>query len=86
MDFWVRLLLCVALAIVAFFATLYNRVRPREAGQSLYAFLLDAENFGEWGRLWRIVLFVSFLALVGVLTMKMVAFLLGGPVVDLDKL
>jgi uncharacterized membrane protein len=85
MDFWIRFLLCVLLMVAGFVFTYANRTRQREAGQSLYAFLLEAENFNDWGKLARIVLFVSFLAVVGVLIMKMLAILLGGPIIDLDK-
>jgi uncharacterized membrane protein len=86
MDFTIRLLLCIALMVIALFCTYRNRLRQKEAGQSFYAFLLNAENFNDWGRLWRIVLIVSFLAVAGVMIMKMLAILLGGPIVDLDKL
>jgi hypothetical protein len=70
---------------IAGYATYANKIHDREAGQSLYSFLLNAENFNDWGKLWRIVTLVSFLAVVGVATMKMVATLLGGPIIDLEK-
>jgi hypothetical protein len=61
-----------------------NQVRKREPGVNLYSFLLDADNFNDWGKLFRIVCMVSFLAAVGVSTMKMVNMLMGGPLIDLD--
>ncbi len=60
-----------------------NKVRVREVG--FFSFLLDSENFNDWGKLWRMVCLVFFLATVGVATMKMVAMLLGGPIIDLDQ-
>jgi len=85
MGFWPRLLLCSIMMLAAVYGAYSNRSRDREPGQSPFAFLLDAENFTEWGRLWRIVALVSFLAVVGVATMKMVATLLGGPIIDLEQ-
>ncbi len=80
-----KLFLCCLMMIAAGYGAYRNKVHDRADGQSLFSFLLDAENFNDWGKLWRIVTMVSFLAVVGVATMKMVAILLGGPIVDLDR-
>jgi len=85
MGFWPRLLLCGIMMLAAVYGAYSNKSRDRAPGKSLFAFLLDAENFTDWGRLWRIVALVSFLAVVGVATMKMVATLLGGPIIDLEQ-
>jgi hypothetical protein len=71
--------------LAAGYGTYSNKIREREPGKTLFSFLLEAENFNDWGKLWRIVALVSFLAVVGVATMKMVATLLGGPIIDLEK-
>lgn len=85
MGFFPRLLLCGLMMAVAFYGAYRNRACARKPGSGIFSFLCDAENFNEWGKLWRIVCLVSFLAVVGVMTMKMVAMLLGGPVIDLDR-
>ncbi|MTJ82220.1 MAG: hypothetical protein F8N37_14600 [Telmatospirillum sp.] len=85
MDLLPRLIICALLTLVAFYATYANRTVVREPGRSLVSFLLDSQNFNDWGKLWRIVCLVSFLAFAGVATMKMVAILLGGPIIDLDQ-
>ncbi len=63
-----------------------STVRQREAGRSVFAFLLDSDNFNDWGKVSRIVFFISMLAAVSVFTMHMIAFVFGGPIVDLDNL
>jgi hypothetical protein len=85
MDFWVRLLLCCLMMGVAIYGAFSNKARDREPGKSLYAFLLESENFNDWGKLWRVVALVSLLAMAGVVTMKGVATLFGGPLLDLDQ-
>lgn len=85
MGFLLRLLLCGLLLAVSFYGALANKVCPRESGQSIFSFLLNSENFNDWGKLWRIICLVSFLAFVGVATMKIVAELLGGPIIDLEQ-
>lgn len=84
MGLFPRLVLCGLMMAVAFWAAYSNRVRARGPGRSIFSFLLDSENFNDWGKLWRIVCLVFFLAVVGVATMKMVATLLGGPIIDLE--
>lgn len=83
MDFFLKMLFCIFMVAASFVGAYANRSRPRQAG--LFAFLLDAENFDDWGKLWRIVCLVFFLATIGVATMKMVAMLLGGPIIDLEQ-
>jgi hypothetical protein len=83
MGFLPRLMLCGLMMAVSFYGAFANKARPRERGW--FPFLLESDNFTDWGKLWRIICLVSFLALVGVLVMKMVALLLGGPIIDLEK-
>jgi hypothetical protein len=85
MGFFPRLMLCGLMMAGAFYGASANKARQRGPGQGHFSFLLESENFNDWGKLWRIVCLVSFLALVGVATMKMVAMLLGGPLVDLEQ-
>ncbi len=68
---------------IAFHGAYRNKMRPPDVG--IFSFLLDPQNFNDWGKLWRLVCLVFFLALVGVATMKMLAMLLGGPIVDLEQ-
>lgn len=83
MDFFLRMLFCAFMVAASFYGAYANRNGPRKAG--LLSFLLNSENFNDWGKLWRIVCLVFFLAMVGVATMKMVAMLLGGPIIDLEQ-
>lgn len=85
MGFFSRLLLCSLMMGVAFCAAYANKSHDRDSQRSMFSFLLESENFNDWGKLWRIICLVSFLAVVGVATMKMLAMLLGGPLVDLDR-
>lgn len=85
LGFVPRLLLCALMMAAAFWGAYANKVRAPARGVSLFSFLCDSENFNDWGKLWRIVCLVSFLALVGVTTMKMLSMLLGGPLIDLDR-
>jgi len=71
--------------VAAGYGAYRNKICDRDSSKSLFSFLLDSENFNDWGKLWRIVTMVSFLAIVGVATMKMVAILRGGPIIDLDQ-
>ena len=85
MDLWARLALAALLMVAAGYGAYANKSRSRADGESLLAFLIERDNFNDWGRVWRLVALVSFLAVVGVATMKMVATLLGGPLIDLDQ-
>ena len=85
MELWWRLVLGILLMLAAGYGTYTNKTRRPADGENLFSFFLDGENFNEWGRMWRVVTLVSFLAVVGVATMKMVATLLGGPIIDLDQ-
>ena len=84
LGFLPRMLLCCLMMAGAGYGAFVNRARKREPGASLYSFLLESDNFNEWGKLCRIVCLVSFMAAVGVSTMKMISMLLGGPIVDFD--
>ena len=83
-GFLPRLLVCCLMMAAAGHGAFVNKARKREPGVSLFSFLLESDNFNEWGKLFRIICMVSFLAAVGVSTMKMIATLLGGPIVDFD--
>ncbi len=85
MGLSLRLLLGILLMLAAGYGAYANKIRRPEVGENLFSFFLASENFNDWGRVWRLVTLVSFLAVVGVATMKMVATLLGGPIIDLDK-
>lgn len=85
MTFSARLLLGGLLTLVAGYATWSNKIRRPAAGEGLFAFFLERENFNDWGRVWRLVTVVSFLAVAGVAVMKMAATLFGGPLIDLDQ-
>jgi len=85
MDFWARLAVAALLMFAAGYGAYGNKTRNREDGESLFSFLIERDNFNDWGRVWRLVALVSFLAVVGVATMKMVSALLGGPLIDLDQ-
>ncbi|WP_146002890.1 hypothetical protein [Telmatospirillum siberiense] len=85
LGFIPRLLLCALMMLAAFWGAYANRARAFDRGSNPLSFLFDSENFNDFGKFWRIVCLVSFLALVGVVTMKSVAILFGGPLIDLDQ-
>ncbi|HEY0328210.1 MAG TPA: hypothetical protein VGC77_03850 [Rhodopseudomonas sp.] len=84
LGFLPRMLLCCLMMAGAGYGAFANTAKPREPGISHYKFLLESDNFNDWGKLYRIVCLVSFLAAAGVSIMKMVSLLMGGPLVDLD--
>ncbi|HIJ63230.1 MAG TPA: hypothetical protein HPQ04_11110 [Rhodospirillaceae bacterium] len=85
MAFWARLSLGCLLLLVAVYGAYVNKSRRPEAGENLFSFFLERENFTDWGRVWRLVSLVAFLAVSSVAIMKMVALLIGGPLIDLDQ-
>ena len=85
MAFWARLSLGGLLLLVAAYGAYVNKCRRPEAGENLFSFFLERDNFNDWGRVWRLVTLVSFLAVAGVALMKMVAMLIGGPLIDLEQ-
>jgi hypothetical protein len=86
LSFLPRLLLSIAMMTATCYGAFRNKLCERAPNAGWFAFLLQSENFNDWGKFMRLICLVSFLATVAVLTMKMIAMLTGGPLIDLDQL
>jgi hypothetical protein len=84
-GFLPRLLLAIMMMTASGYGAFRNKLHEPAPNSGWFTFLLQSENFNDWGKFLRLICLVSFLATVSVLTMKMVALLLGGPLIDLEQ-